>query len=143
MVVVKLRAQSFVIVDHSSGPGYGVRNALLGVGATVHVFRSCAAALMLVQHKKVDAVLVEFANDKPTADFCNAVRRLKVPIVFSTPPAHASDLRNFGFEIGFPARSDSPVIFVPYQRRLMRRPGKDKRIMNRSARAKSEQQDGR
>ena len=139
MVVMKARTQSFVIVDHSSGPGYGVRSALLGAGATVHVFRSCTAALMLMQHKKVDAVLVEFANDKPTADFCNAVRRLKVPIVFSTQPAHASDLRNFGFEIGFPARSDSPVIFVPYRRRPMRRLGRGMR----TTRAKPEQQDGR
>ncbi|HEX5432089.1 MAG TPA: hypothetical protein VFW83_08995, partial [Bryobacteraceae bacterium] len=57
--------QSFVIIDHSSGSGYCIRNALLGVGATVHVFRSCAAALTLIQHKKIDAVLVEFANDKP------------------------------------------------------------------------------
>jgi hypothetical protein len=143
MVVAKARTQSFVIVDHSSGPGYGVRNALLGAGATVHVFRSCAAALMLVQHKKVDAVLIEFANDKPTADFCNAVRRLKVPIVFSTPPARASDLRNFGFEIGFPVRSDSPVIFVPYRGRLMQRSGAGMWVMDQSPRMKPERQDGR
>ena len=109
-------AQSFVMIDRN-GSGFRLWKSLGQTGAKVHVFNTYAGALMLLQHKTVDAVMVEFSNDKPTADFCNAVRRLKIPIVFSPAPPVPHDVRQFGFEIGFARRSESPTIFVPYHRR--------------------------
>jgi hypothetical protein len=106
---------SFVIVDRSSASAYHIRNSLLRTGADVHVFNSYSAALMLLQHKKIDSVIVEFDNDKPTADFCNLVRRLKIPIVYSATPAVPQDVRRYGFKINFSQRRESPTIFLPYR----------------------------
>ncbi len=96
--------QSFVIVDRSLDSNYRVRNSLLRAGFNVHVFGSYSAALMLLEHKKVESVILAFDNDKPTADFCNAVRRLKIPIVYSAPPAEPHDVRKYAFRINFSQR---------------------------------------
>ena len=108
--------QAFVIVERTSGWIDTIRSSLLKTGAKVHIFQSFAAALVMLARKKVDGVVVEFDNAKVTADFCAAVRRLKVPIVFSTAHATARDKRQFGFEVNFPRRRDTPTIFLPYRR---------------------------
>lgn len=112
--------QSFVIVDRSLGSGYRVRNSLLRAGSNVHVFSSYSAALMLLQHKKVESVVLAFDNDKPTADFCNAVRRLKIPIVYAATPAQPHDIRKYAFQVNFSQRRDSPTIFLPYRSHRLR-----------------------
>jgi hypothetical protein len=111
---------SFVIVDRSLDSNYRVRNSLLRAGFNVHVFGSYSAALMLLQHKKVESVILAFDNDKPTADFCNAVRRLKIPIVYAAPPAKPHDVRKYAFQINFSQRRDSPTIFLPYRSHRLR-----------------------
>lgn len=107
--------RSFVIVDRSLASGYEMRNALLRTGASVHVFSSYSAALTLLERKKIDSVVVEFDNDKPTTDFCIAVRRLNIPVVYSAPPVAPDDLRQFGFRINFSQRRETPTIFLPYR----------------------------
>jgi hypothetical protein len=110
-------APAYVIIDRSLGASYVVRSHLLNIGADVHVFASYSAALLLLQRKKIACVLIEFDNDKPTVDFCNAVRRIGVPLVFSASPVAPHDLRQFGFRVNFPQRRESPTIFLPYRSR--------------------------
>jgi len=74
-----------VIIVSSSGCVPHIRNALLNCGATAHVFNSYAAALTLLRRKKIDSVVIQFARDAATVDFCEAVRSLNVPLVFASP----------------------------------------------------------
>ncbi|HVZ05813.1 hypothetical protein [Hyphomicrobium sp.] len=106
---------SIVIVDRSFASGYGMREALLHAGNSVHVFSSYSAALTLLEHKKIDTVVVEFDNDRPTTEFCDAVRRLNIPIVYSAPPVSADDLRQFGFRRNVPKHYPTPTIFLPFR----------------------------
>lgn len=63
------------------------RNALVDSGATAHVFSNYAAALTLLRRKKIDTVVIQFARDAGTIDFCEAVRALNIPLVFASPAA--------------------------------------------------------
>ena len=77
-----------VILISPRGCFYHIRNALLGSGAKTHVFSTYTAALTLLQRKKIDTVVIQFARDRATTDFCDAVRSLNVPLVYASPPAH-------------------------------------------------------
>jgi hypothetical protein len=77
-----------VILISPLGCFYPIRNALLNSGAKIHVFQTYAAALTLLQRKKIDTVVIQFARDQATTDFCDAVRSLNVPLVYASPPAH-------------------------------------------------------
>lgn len=59
------------------------RNALISNGVTAHVFNTYAAALTLLRRKKIDTVVVQFARDAATVDFCETVRSLDVPVVYA------------------------------------------------------------
>ena len=77
-----------VIIVSPLGCIHHIRNALLSRGATTHVFNTYAAALTLLRRKKIDTVVLEFARDQATADFCEAVRSLNVPLVYASPSAN-------------------------------------------------------
>lgn len=62
-----------------------IRNALLDNGARAHVFNTYAAALTLLRRKKIDTVVIQFARDTATVNFCEAVRSLNVPLVYASP----------------------------------------------------------
>lgn len=106
--------QSVVIVDRSGASGYRLRNCLLDSAATAHVFNSFAAALAMIQRKKIDAVVIEFNTDKATRDFCDVVKNLNVPVVFSSAPLEPLDLRQYGFQATFPNLPHAPNLRVQY-----------------------------
>lgn len=76
--------KSIIIVDRSHSCGCRLRNSLLVTGDTPHVFNSFAPALRLLQTKRIDTVVVEFATDQETLDFCDKVKALHIPVVYST-----------------------------------------------------------
>jgi hypothetical protein len=82
-----------VIIVSPLGCVHHIRNALLRSGATTHVFNTYAGALTLLQRKKIGTVVLEFARDQATADFCEAARSLNVPLVYASPPG---SLRFYG-----------------------------------------------
>ena len=82
-----------VIIVSPLGCAHHIRNALLSGGATTHVFNTYAGALTLLRRKKIDTVVLEFARDQATADFCEAVRSLNIPLVYASPPG---SLRLYG-----------------------------------------------
>jgi len=106
--------KSVVIVDRSHSSGYRLRNSLLKSEVTAHVFDAFAPALALLKCKKIDTVVVEFDTDKATVDFCDAVRTLHIPLVYSSTPIEPHDLRQYGFDIMFPGLAYSPSMFVHY-----------------------------
>lgn len=74
-----------VIIVSTPGCVPQIRTALLNTGATTHVFNSYAAALTLLRRKKIDTVVLQFARDTATDNFCEAVRSLNVPLVYASP----------------------------------------------------------
>ena len=74
-----------VIIVSPLGCVHHIRNALLRSGATTHVFNTYGAALTLLRRKKIDTVVLEFSQDQATADFCEAVRSLNIPLVYASP----------------------------------------------------------
>ena len=76
--------KSILIVDRTRSCGCGLSNSLLATDATAHVFNSFAPALALLQTKKIDTVVVEFDVDAETQAFCDQVKALRIPIVYST-----------------------------------------------------------
>jgi DNA-binding response OmpR family regulator len=104
--------KSIIIVDRSRTHGYRLRNSLLETEFTAHVFNAFAPALALLQSKKIDTVVVEFDTDKPTVDFCEAVRGMGVPVVFSSGRVEPHDLRQYGFDIVSAAPAPSPDIVL-------------------------------
>ena len=74
-----------IIIVSPLGRVHHIRNALLRSGATTHVFNTYAAALTLLRRKKIDTVVLEFSRDQATADFCEAVRSLNIPLIYVSP----------------------------------------------------------
>ena len=74
-----------VIIVSPLGCVHHIRSALLSSGTTTHVFNTYAAALTLLRWKKIDTVVIQFARDAATVDFCEAVRSLNVPLVYASP----------------------------------------------------------
>jgi hypothetical protein len=74
-----------VIIVSTPGCVPHIRHALLDCGATAHVFNTYAAALTLLRRKKIDTVVIQFARDAATVNFCEAVRSLNVPLVYASP----------------------------------------------------------
>jgi hypothetical protein len=61
-----------------------------------------------MQATKADAVIVEFDVDVATMDFCDAVKALKVPIIFSATSLEPDDLAQYGLggpEMVYPGRA--------------------------------------
>lgn len=106
--------KSVVIVDRSRASGFRLRSALVKSDVTAHVFNNFPAALRLLERKAVDTVVVEFDTDHATVDFCKAVRAMKVPLVYSSAPIEAHDLRQFGFNVSFEAVPKTSRLFVSY-----------------------------
>lgn len=82
---MSLSTRSVIIVSTPGCVPHHIRNALLNTGATTHVFNSYAAALTLLRRKKIDTVVIQFARDTATVNFCEAVRSLNVPVVYASP----------------------------------------------------------
>lgn len=104
--------QSVVIVDRSRASGFRLRSALVKNNVTAHVFNNYAAALRLLERKSVDTVVVEFDTDRDTVNFCNAVKAMKVPVVYSSGPIDSHDLRQYGFNVMFQSLPKSPNLVV-------------------------------
>jgi hypothetical protein len=74
-----------IILVSPLGRVHRLRNALLSSGVKTHVFDTYPAALTLLHRKKIDTVVVQFAHDQATREFCDTVRSLEVPLVYATP----------------------------------------------------------
>jgi hypothetical protein len=73
-----------------------------------YVFNSFASALALMRATKADAVVVEFDVEVETMDFCDAVKALKVPVIFSANSLEPHDLAQYGLsasDVIYPART--------------------------------------
>lgn len=83
-----------LIVDRTNQNGFELRTAFLNGGADTHVVSSFAAANLLVQNKRIDVVVMEFAADPKTLTFCQTLTGLSVRYVFAcqTPANSSSQL---------------------------------------------------
>lgn len=106
--------KSVIIVDRSRASGFRLRSALVNSNVTAHVFNNFASALRLLERKAIDSVVVEFDTDRDTVNFCNAVKAMNVPVVYSSGPIDAHDLRQFGFNVTFESLPKAPKLFVHY-----------------------------
>lgn len=106
--------KSVVIVDRSRASGYSLRSALVKSDVIAHVFNNFPSALRMLERKAVATVVVEFDTDRETVEFCDAVRAMKVPVVYSSAPVEPHDLRQFGFNASFDAVPKAPRLFVSY-----------------------------
>jgi hypothetical protein len=86
---------------------YRIRNSLINSGVITHVFNSYAAALILLQRKRIDTVVTKFATDAASLEFCDAVRRLNIPLVYSSAPVDDDDLRQYEFDFSVLQRPPS------------------------------------
>ena len=73
---------SILIVDPSHSFANLLRAKLVTCGATAHIFASYKAALMVLESKKIDSVVVPFDAAHETIDFCEVVRTLRVPLIY-------------------------------------------------------------
>ena len=71
-----------LLVDPSHSFANLLRAKLVTYGSSAHIFASYKAALKLLQSKKIDSVVVPFDAAHETIEFCDAVRRLRVPLVY-------------------------------------------------------------
>lgn len=95
--------KSIIIVDRSRSAGYSLRNSLQSQGVTAHVFNSYPAALALLDSKTIHTVFIEFEIDEATMAFYDAVKTTGVSIVFTPTAIEPDDLRQYGFDVRFPA----------------------------------------
>jgi DNA-binding response OmpR family regulator len=109
-------SRSIVIVDRSRSIGMQLREVLTGDRVTKHVFDRFVPALELISCKKVDTVVVEFAADRETIEFCEEMKRRHVPIVYSSAPASALDTRQYGFSVVFTDLPQLPTMHIQYRR---------------------------
>ena len=77
---------SIVIIDWLHSFGCGLRNALSSSNVTAHVFDSYAPALLLMQSKTIDGVVVKFDTDPETEAFLETAKNLGITVVFSDSP---------------------------------------------------------
>jgi DNA-binding response OmpR family regulator len=111
-----MTTKSIVIVDRSRSIGFALRQCLADSHDTVHVFGSFRSALQMIEHKKIDAALVEFDTDKETTAFCEEARARGIPIVYASSPAERLDLQKYGFSASFTHLPHAPRLPIQYGR---------------------------
>ena len=67
---------SILIVDPSHSFANLLRAKLVTYGLSAHIFASYKAALVVLESKKIDSVVVPFDAAQETIEFCEVVRTL-------------------------------------------------------------------
>ncbi len=88
--------QAIVVVERPRKQGTRRRHTPSRRNTLAYVFNSFAPALDFMRATKADAVVVEFDVEVATMDFCDAVRALRVPIIFSANSLEPNDLAQYG-----------------------------------------------
>ncbi len=98
--------QAIVIVERPEKHGTRRRHTPSRRNTLAYAFNSFAPALDFMRATKADAVVVEFDVEAITMDFCDAMKALKVPVIFSANSLEPNDLAQYGL-------SASDVIYPP------------------------------
>ena len=88
-----------------------------------YAFEGFSAALAFMQSKKSEMVIVEFSVETDTLDFYDAVKALRVPIIFSANRLEPSQFAAFGIgraDVVYPERRKKIESFADYRPRLVR-----------------------
>lgn len=86
----------------------------------VYAFEAFAAALSFMQSTKAATVVIEFSVETDTLDFYDAVKALKVPVIFSANrlgPPQFSQLGIREKDVVYPGRSTQSDSFADYRPR--------------------------
>ena len=100
--------QAIVIVEPPGKYGTKLRHTPSQRKTVAYVFNSFAPALAFMQATKAEAVVVEYDVEVETMDFCDAVKALKVPVIFSANSLEPHDLAQYGLsasDVIYPART--------------------------------------
>ena len=100
--------QAIVVVERPRKLGTQLRHTPSHRNTVAYAFNSFARALAFMRATKADAVVVEFEVEVETMDFCDAVKALKVPIIFSATSLEPHDLPQYGLsrlDVIYPART--------------------------------------
>lgn len=100
--------QAIVVVKRPRKHGTKLRHTTSHRNTLAYAFNSFAPALAFMRATKADAVVVEFDVEVETMDFCDAVKALKVPIIFSATSLEPHDLTQYGLsrsEVIYPERT--------------------------------------
>lgn len=85
-----------------------------------YAFEAFASALEFMQSAKAVTVIIEFSVETDTLDFYDAVKVLKVPVVFSANNLRPSEFGQFGIRAGdvvYPERRTRLEGFADYRPR--------------------------
>ncbi len=88
--------QAIVIVEHPRKHGTRLRHTPSHRNTLAYAFSAFAPALEFMRTTKSDAVVIEFDVEVETMDFCDAVKALMVPIIFSANGLEPNDLGQYG-----------------------------------------------
>ena len=100
--------QAIVVVERPRKHVTQLRHTPSHRSTVAYAFNSFASALAFMRATKTDAVVVEFDVEVETMDFCDAVKALKVPVVFSATSLETSDPQQYGFswsDVVYPGRT--------------------------------------
>ncbi len=88
--------------------------------AVAYAFEAFATALAFMQRTPVETVVIEFSVETETLDFYDALKILKVPVVFSANRLEPSQFAQFGIrssDVVFPERLKPSDSFADYRAR--------------------------
>ncbi len=88
--------KAIVVVERPRKHGTRLRHTLSRRNTLAYEFNSFAPALAFMRATKAEAVVVEFEVEVETMDFCDAVKMLNVPIIFSAASLEPHDLAQCG-----------------------------------------------
>ena len=100
--------QAIVVVERPRKHGKQLRPTASYRNTVAYVFNAFAPALAFMRATKADAVVVEFDVEVETMDFCDAVKALKVPVIFSANSLEPHALAQHGLsasDVIYPART--------------------------------------
>ena len=100
--------QAIVVVERPRKHGTQLRHTPSQRNTVAYAFNSFAPALAFMQATKAEAVVVEYDVEVETMDFCDAVKALKVPVIFSANSLEPHDLAQYGLsasDVIYPART--------------------------------------
>lgn len=86
----------------------------------VYAFEAFSAALAFMQSTKAATVIIEFSVETDTLDFYDAVKALKVPVIFSADRLGPSQFARLGIrerDVVRPERPKQPDSFADYRLR--------------------------
>jgi hypothetical protein len=101
--------KAIVIVECPKGYAMQRRDAPCHGNTLAYAFRSYRVALAFLRGTKAQTVIVEFDVEVETMDFCDAVKALKVRVIFSGNSLEPRDLTQYGLSKSDVVYPDAPA----------------------------------